>query len=80
MSTFGDHEPDDTFDATGGPPDLLPVAIRIHEARMALARLAGESEPPEWERLGPGEHDAAMFIVRDLIEWLTREGAFGPTT
>lgn len=68
MSFFGDHDDDDTFDATV-PPDPLQVARRLWEYRRAYGD-AG----PLWDTLPEPRRAVNVAVMGDLLRWLARSG------
>ena len=73
MSDFADWEPDDAVDVSAPDADPVQVALRLHEARVALAFLDGMTLP-HWHQLGDREREVAVAIVLIVVAQLRLEG------
>lgn len=73
MTDFGDHDPDDSYNADG-EPDPLQLAIQYHRIRKYLADSAGEPFP-DWTDIADGERRLAVAIFASMVAWLKRQGA-----
>ena len=63
MTTFGDHEPDDTFDTAEADPEQ--VAKKLHNL-----------EGGRWSALSEEEQRNRVELMVRLIAWLRRSGHF----
>jgi len=71
--TFGDHDPDDSFDPSE-PPDPEQVARKLHEVARDLRRLDQQQHPgPSWDELSDDYRLMAIAIAGILLGWLRRQ-------